>query len=74
MLIALSRPLAIDAQCELSPAQIERLESWAGRFPATYFDVIGQDAWSRAILVEIEDMECRARALISANGRVRTDL
>lgn len=74
MLVSITPTLAWDEHVELSPAQVERLEAWTARFPATYFDVIGQDMWSRAMLVEIEDMETRCRAIVSANGRVRTDL
>lgn len=53
----------------LSEQQEERMERFASRFPATSFVVTAQDPYSRALTVEVEDLETSTVLTVSASGR-----
>lgn len=55
----------------LSPLQVERLERFEARFPATTFSVVAVDQYSRAATLEVEDLETCTVLTITATGRTR---
>jgi hypothetical protein len=57
----------------LSPAQASRLESLQDRYPATTFDVVSVDDFSRVAIVEGEDLAGFSYFAIAANGRAVSD-
>jgi hypothetical protein len=52
-----------------SPAQSARLDRLEARYPATRFEVVAQDPFSTALLVEVDDLESHTFLTITPTGR-----